>query len=114
MTTNELFVLFGFPIGALVIYLFLRRRSALQVWSVMLGVIVAGVALASFAIDGDAAAWPASTLVLGGSLSVMIWVLHRPYFGDRPVLQAIVAVPVYLVSFAVFVMVGVALGILVP
>ena len=113
MTEHELSLLVGLPVGVLSILLVLRKKSPRIVWPVMLAVITAAVSLVVLTSGGQAT-WPAASVVVGGSLVVMVWTLRRPFLEHRLSLQAFLGIPIYLLSLAAFLAAGVALGLLTP
>lgn len=113
MTDHELSLIFGLPMGVLIILLALRENSPRIVWPVMLAVVTGAVSLVVLSSDGRVT-WPTASVVVGGSLLVMVWTLRRPFFEHRLSVQILLGIPIYLLSLAAFLAAGVSLGLLTP
>jgi len=111
MTASELLVLLLAPGLVAVGLLTMGRRGTPLVCTLYSVAVLAAVALCAGWGGGS---WVAATSLVGGALLAMVWVLRSPTLANRPVLQAVLALPVYLLALLVLVSVAVTLGLISP
>lgn len=111
MTAGEFLVLILAPALVLAAFLVLRPHASARVWVLLSAAILATVAVVAGWGGGP---WIAATALVGGALVAMVWVLRSPALMKRPVLQALLALPVYAVALLLLVSAAVTLGLISP
>jgi len=112
MTPSEILLFFVAPAIVLAVFLLLQKKSAVAMWTVSLTVVVGVIALMFLIFEGGQVL--VSSLLIGGPLIVMLWVLRWSLLANRPILQLVLGLPIYLLALVVFLSVAVAMGLISP